>query len=356
MGSPGAIAVVVRHYPGRGRLSGLVGFSRQLTAALARRRNVIVFSADQKADDGGLASTTLRWVRVPRPFWLQVWHTVRRSRAERMVVLSGIHQPRWLRLMAILMRFAGLPAARCLFVQGVSLSGNLRRGALASLAQSGGVAVMNPAEAARLRQLDCSVQTITPGLDVEAITRGPRLTSTSAFRIGFFGHCNAVKGADRIPAILGRLAGQQGWDCIVCGTGELSVELRDWATTQPSVQFFGYLDDPFPALRSCDVLLAPFRQSATVLGISQVVIEALALGIPVVGTPIEAIAQAVDHGVQGLLGETDDELGAYLLVLKQDAALRHRMSNSARAKAPAYGIDNVVDALLAAFPDQRSRI
>jgi glycosyltransferase involved in cell wall biosynthesis len=43
-----------------------------------------------------------------------------------------------------------------------------------------------------------------------------------------------------------------------------------------------------------------------------VVAEALAAGTPVVATPRGSLPELVEHGVTGFLGETDEELAAYV--------------------------------------------
>jgi glycosyltransferase involved in cell wall biosynthesis len=63
--------------------------------------------------------------------------------------------------------------------------------------------------------------------------------------------------------------------------------------------------------------------------------QAMACAIPVVSTPVGAIAEAVDDGVTGMLvaPRSSDALAAALSKLRDDAALRRRLSTAARERA-----------------------
>lgn len=69
-------------------------------------------------------------------------------------------------------------------------------------------------------------------------------------------------------------------------------------------------------------------------GLPTVVVEAMASGLPVVGTRHAGIPEAVTHGVTGLLTEERDVAGLaeHLCTVLGDAAMRERMGVAARAR------------------------
>jgi len=68
-------------------------------------------------------------------------------------------------------------------------------------------------------------------------------------------------------------------------------------------------------------------------GIPNVLVEAMAAGVPVVTTRVSGIPELVEDGVNGLLVRPDDpaELADALLRIHSDAALRERLATAAAA-------------------------
>lgn len=66
-------------------------------------------------------------------------------------------------------------------------------------------------------------------------------------------------------------------------------------------------------------------------GLSYAVLEAMALGKPVVATDIPANKALIEHGHTGFLGHTPQNMVELLWRLLRDSALRHRTGEAARA-------------------------
>src|SRR5215217_5912683 len=91
-------------------------------------------------------------------------------------------------------------------------------------------------------------------------------------------------------------------------------------------------------MRSCDVMALPFRTDVSVLGLSQTVLECLALGVVVIGSDTPAIAPALRPGVDGVLVDGGAELLAALRCLHADRGRRAAMSAAARERARDYDV------------------
>lgn len=347
------LALVINHFPGQGRLSGLVSFAKALVPVLAMQLELTVFTG-QATNMVAIDGVPVHVVSVRPFFWFRVWRRVEQS-YDGIIVLSGVHSPGWLRVVLAFMGSSGSRSSKTVFVQAVTLDRELQPALarkLGSVARN--VAFLNPFEARRARNHLSKAVYLRSGIDQRKLGCRPRRVEGAPVRVGFLGHLNRVKGADRLPAILEGMRAVQ-WEAVIAGTGEFAAGLQSWAARWPHVKMEGYLADPFMLLRTCDLLLAPFQQSNTVLGISQVVLEAQALGIPVVGTRVEAISAIVNDGENGILDDTDEGLSIGLSRLIVDESLRSEMSHRAAERASRYSIDRtareLIDMLSATSPE-----
>jgi glycosyltransferase involved in cell wall biosynthesis len=110
------------------------------------------------------------------------------------------------------------------------------------------------------------------------------------------------------------------------------------------------------AYRRADVLaLTPFvTESGDRDGIPNVLVEAMASGLPVVSTAVGGIPELVDHGHNGLLAEPRD-VGAvtdHLACLLDDRAARARLGAGARETVLERFDDRRAAASLAALLDE----
>ena len=99
------------------------------------------------------------------------------------------------------------------------------------------------------------------------------------------------------------------------------------ALTSEAVTVTGHVPEMLPYLQRAAVFVSPLRYGA---GIKNKVLEALAAGCPVVGTPLSFDGIAVQNGESALITPLDRMAGAILRVL-DDNALAARLSREGRA-------------------------
>ncbi len=105
------------------------------------------------------------------------------------------------------------------------------------------------------------------------------------------------------------------------------VDVRDLAA-QPGVTFAGYLPEVAPAIRSSWAVVVPLRQGG---GTRLKILEAMALGTPVISTRKGAEGLNLQHGENILLADEPGELAQAAVTLLNDPALRARLSEAGRA-------------------------
>jgi glycosyltransferase involved in cell wall biosynthesis len=104
-------------------------------------------------------------------------------------------------------------------------------------------------------------------------------------------------------------------------------EIARKLSSEPGVRFAPWVEDYVQALDTADVAI--FLDSAGA-GIKTRVIQALAAGKPVVGSPIALEGLAVTHGLNAYICKSSDEATEVVLRLLEDAGLRARVGRAAR--------------------------
>lgn len=96
------------------------------------------------------------------------------------------------------------------------------------------------------------------------------------------------------------------------------------------VRFLGYREDIIDIINCCDILVCP----SLFEGLPRVVLESMALGVPVVGSNVDGIPEAVDDSSNGYLVEPRDSIGlaSALEKLLNDDDMRTQFGNRAKDK------------------------
>ncbi|WP_067618599.1 N-acetyl-alpha-D-glucosaminyl L-malate synthase BshA [Alicyclobacillus acidiphilus] len=99
----------------------------------------------------------------------------------------------------------------------------------------------------------------------------------------------------------------------------------------PYVDFLGKQDEVAPLVAAADILLLPSEKESFGL----VALEAMACGIPVIGSTAGGIPEVVVHGETGFLSEIGDtdSMAAHTLRLLEDKELYARIAKQARERA-----------------------
>ncbi len=122
--------------------------------------------------------------------------------------------------------------------------------------------------------------------------------------------------------------------CRLAGDGALRSELEDQVKRlglQDCVEFLGDVPDAKAVLATADVVVLPSLQD----NLPFAVMEAQALGKPVVASAVGGIVEMIQDGIDGFLVPSRDveQLSARLSLLLRDEDLRRRMSVRAAQKA-----------------------
>jgi glycosyltransferase involved in cell wall biosynthesis/SAM-dependent methyltransferase len=187
------------------------------------------------------------------------------------------------------------------------------------------------------------ISLVPSGVDLDAYQPGPRDSVTTEelhatpddLIIGFSGRWSEEKDPLAFVEIARRMPSHLPVRFVMTGTGVMRGAIEDalGAAAMPNGRFClrGEVADVKPWLRSYDVLVLPSRLD----GRPVVVLEAMALGVPVVASSVGALPELVQHGINGFLcrpGAIDDFVNR-LLRLVNDRPLLARMKEAVRRYA-----------------------
>ncbi|MBI5881505.1 MAG: glycosyltransferase [Elusimicrobia bacterium] len=148
--------------------------------------------------------------------------------------------------------------------------------------------------------------------------------------IGSAGRLDEQKGFDTLVAAMGAL-GKRPIRCVVLGEGparpRLEARIRRLGIER-KVMLLGERDDMTSWLSALDIFVLPSLWE----GLPNALLEAMAVGLPVVASAVDGVVEAVDSGKNGLLVPPGrpGALAAAVAKLAADPAARSRMGEAAK--------------------------
>jgi glycosyltransferase involved in cell wall biosynthesis len=172
-----------------------------------------------------------------------------------------------------------------------------------------------------------------------------------AFVVVGLGRLVPIKGFDllarALPAVVAQIPSAR---VLLVGDGAERAYLGAIASSMgvtERLQMTGETEDMTSYLAAADVVAVPSRNE----GMGRVIVEAMALGLPVVATAVGGIPDVVTDGECGRLVEPEDvdALGAALIELGRDPALRRKLGEAAVRRAEAFSTAVASEKLLAVY-------
>lgn len=197
------------------------------------------------------------------------------------------------------------------------------------------------------------------GIDVRAIraqaarrlTRSELGVPEDHILIGSVGRLIPQKGFDDLLDALALVLRQRSnITCLIVGDGPMRTSLENRCRIlrlDRHVRFVGAEQDPWQTLATCDMVVL----SSLFEGLWLALLEALAIGLPVVATQVGGAAEVVTSGHNGLLvpPRNPTALAAGIERMLGDTHLRATCQASGPPSVQPYELDHVLDSLLRVY-------
>jgi len=185
---------------------------------------------------------------------------------------------------------------------------------------------------------ESKVEIIYPPFNLEKLRQAKSVTSTTdseTVRICYVGRLSEEKGVGLLLDAMRLVHSQRpSAKLTIVGTGPMAEQLgacADEAALGGCVEFRGYMRNSFEALGQADVFVLPSRSE----GCPIVILEAMAMGLPVVATAVGGSVELVRHDETGLLVPYGEPqlLAQALIGLVDDRKRARRMGKRGRELA-----------------------
>lgn len=192
-----------------------------------------------------------------------------------------------------------------------------------------------------------SVHCIRNGLDLERVVstvEGSQMRQelgipVDAFVVGSVGRLVSIKGIEYLIRAFSLLARGDESECsrlIIVGDGPLRLSLEQLAAEQGvagQVAFLGERRDAYRVMRAFDVFALPSLHE----GVPMVLLEAMAIGVPIVASGVGGIPEVVTDGKEAFLIPAQDPQAIAKAIgrIQASTELRTRMVEAARHRVQA---------------------
>jgi len=179
---------------------------------------------------------------------------------------------------------------------------------------------------------------IPPGINLKKLNKIKLINKNRNISIGFFGHLDKHKGPELLLNSFIKL-NLKNIELILAGKGKMKKHLKKKSKSFKNIKIYGYLKNVKEYIKSCDIIILPFRTSKYILGLSLTGIEGKAMGKILIGTKTPAISQIIRNNEDGFIIKNHKELSEKIKLLHKDQRLLKKMSKKAKINSKEYDIN-----------------
>lgn len=168
----------------------------------------------------------------------------------------------------------------------------------------------------------------------------------------YLGRLTYQKNPQRLISILNKVVQKMpNFTAAILGDGEDAEAVKALIAhngIENQICCLGFFDNPYKILQSAKFMIMTSRWEGTPM----CALEALAMGVPIVSTPVDGLCDLIEDGKNGFLSDSDDELAKKCFEIATDAELHDKLSKGAKLMSEAkMNIGDYKKRVLKAYED-----
>jgi len=322
------------------RHSGILNFTYDLCNNLARMVNLEVISWRYSGDVKSIEDFTDYSVRRVRfPFRVKSAYLAKHLEPDLIILGSGIKYPIMLFFITLFMRVMCPSVPIIIYQHSVPEFPKIPLYWLFNKICAG-FWFSNPFNKEKIiRKIFKKAIYVPVGIDSRRLETVP-VKKEKNIRIGYFGHLNEAKGVDILVKAFLKL-NIENCELFIAGTGPLLQKIKELTEGKKNVSIYGFCDNVVSYIKSCDIIVFPYRNAVSVLGLSLSCLEAMTFGKPIIASNNIALTPLVRHNYNGFIFNNDNEIVRYLNLLIKNEEKRKIMGKKSMEIASDYSIGKV---------------
>jgi glycosyltransferase involved in cell wall biosynthesis len=171
-------------------------------------------------------------------------------------------------------------------------------------------------------------------IDIDALYAKMALDEKEySYDLAYVGRLTYPKNPQRLMGVIAKMKElKPDVRVAVVGNGDLEEETHALAEEYgicDNIDFLGFQSNPLKILHGSSSMIMVSRWEGTPM----CALEAMALGVPIVSTPVDGLKVLVQQNENGYLSDDDGELAKKVVEIATDPALRERLSKDTLEKA-----------------------
>ena len=168
-------------------------------------------------------------------------------------------------------------------------------------------------------------------IDVDALIENMKKDNTEYnYDVIYVGRLTYPKNPQRLLKVLKQAIGKKpDLKIAIIGSGELeneTIKLAKELGIDSNIFFGGFQKNPLKMMHDSKVMIMTSRWEGTPM----CALEGMALGLPLVSTPVDGLKKLVKNGETGYLSDCDDELSKHIVSIVENNDLHQKLSENSR--------------------------
>lgn len=160
----------------------------------------------------------------------------------------------------------------------------------------------------------------------EVKNRAGLFSIDKTYDVVYVGRLSYQKNPERLVSVIERIVKEKSDVSIgIIGDGNLAEKIEQVLADKnldKNVDLLGFIANPLPIVKSARAFIMTSRWEGTPMS----VLESLALGTPIVSTPVDGLLDIIKPDINGVLSDNDDVLASSVVKLVNNKAYYDRLS------------------------------